>query len=950
MRRIAIATLVLVSAAALPRALGAEDGVQTRTLELANGMKVLIESDPGLDRSAAALSVNVGSMDNGQVQGIAHFLEHMLFLGTKTYPDPEEYSEYLAQNDGISNAYTAERETNYHFEVKNDAFEGALDRFSRFFIDPLMTDALSSREVNAVDSEHSKNMENEFWRTRQVYRSLLNTAHPHRGFTTGNAETLAGVKNEELRAFYEQHYSANLMELAIVSPFPVEQVEAWVREKFADVPNHEFPAPVVDVPLWDDSLRGHLVEVQSLQDVHELWVRFEMPESVFDWRSKPASILGGILGHEGRESLLQELKQEGLATSLSAGADRVARQGTFSLTLSLTPKGMAQLDTVLERIFGAINMLRALPEIPDYLITERQKMAEIELRFRERSNAMAEARWRASTMHLHPYDNLLPSIYLLPEPSQESLREVLDRLTPENAMVLVYAKDRETDQVEPYYDAGYRVTPLGAERVAKLQAARPAEGVALPPPNPFIPADFDLVEATHAAQPWHHEADYGEVWLRHDTLFEQPKAALEIVLYNDKNSASARDFVLGKLYAGAVQLAMNPYSYPLREAGVNLGISSERRGITLTAGGYSDKLPELTEFALPFLKELRIDETQFGVVKQQYEIGLANFPKQPPSGQAFELFRQLIREVHFTPAQQAEALAPLTYDDLRDYFGRVNDAIRVRAFVYGNMTEEDALRTTDTLVAGLAPSRLIPEAERYRGRVLKLAKGSDTVVRGAIDAQDSIALLLLQGEPVSREDRAALSIVTKVFPTGFYADLRTLQQTGYIVQSFGFEIEGLPFMFAMSQSSVVPTDSLRGRFVAHMAHFLDDLGEMSNEDFTANRDAAIADLAKKSNSFDEELARNTRLAYLYDGDFQDTEKQIAAVAALSRERWIELTRKFLGEDARAVSIQLDGRGERHRYQERTMAELRATAEGWHERGKPDVDQGGPGTEDGEDGK
>ncbi|MDF1729752.1 MAG: insulinase family protein, partial [Sulfitobacter sp.] len=605
----------------------------------------------------------------------------------------EDYKDYLAQNDGSSNAYTAEDETNYHFEVRNEAFEGALDRFSRFFIDPLMTDALSARELNAVDSEHSKNLENEFWRTRQVWRSLLNPEHPHCGFSTGNSTTLAGVRNAELRAFYEAKYSANLMNLAVVSPYPADQVEKWIREKFTEVPNRNLKPLAVDLPLQGENLRGKLVEVKSLTDVHQLWMRFELPEDSFDWRQKPGNILGGIIGHEGSESLLQELKKAGLATSLSAGPQRIGRQGFFSLTLTLTPEGMAQLDTVVERTFGMLNHLRSLPEIPEYLLKERQSMSEIGFRFRERDAGMAEARMRASMMHSYPYENLMSSIYLLPEPDQDSVRKVLGHLTPENVMVLVYAKDRETDQVEPHYHAGYKVTPLGAERLARFSAAKPATGVDVPATNPFIPSNFELVEAKHADQPWKYEAEYGDVWLRHDSLFHQPKVAMEVALFNDKNAASANDYVLGQLYASAVQLAMNPHSYPLNEAGVSVGISSERLGITLTAGGFSEKMPALANFVVPFLKEVRIDEAQFHVLKVQFAMALANYPKSSPLDQAFETFREAIREFHFTPGQQAEALDALTFADLQDYFSRVHDSIRVRAFVYGNMTEESVRQT-----------------------------------------------------------------------------------------------------------------------------------------------------------------------------------------------------------------------------------------------------------------
>ena len=909
------------------------DGVTTHTFQLDNGIKVLIETDPDADRSAAALSVNVGSMDNAGVEGLAHLLEHMLFLGTGKYPDPADYKDYLAQNDGQSNAYTAEDETNYHFQIRNEAFEGALDRFSRFFIDPLMTDALSTRELNAVDSEHSKNLENEFWRTRQVWRSLLNPDHPHCGFSTGNSKTLAGVKNAKLRAFYEAKYSANLMNLAVVSPYPAEQVEKWIRAKFEEVPNRNLTALTTDIPLQGEGLRGQLVEVKSLKDVHQLWMRFELPEASFDWRSKPSGILGGIIGHEGQESLLQNLKQAGLATSLSAGAQRIADQGFFSLTLTLTPEGMQQLDMVLERTFGMLNHLRSLPEIPQYLIDERQSMSQIGFNFRERDGAMAEVRMRASMMHTYPYENLLPAIYLMPEPDQNAVREVLKHLTPENVMVLVYSKDRETDQVEKHYRTEYRVTPLGEERIARFAAAKPGDGVGAPVANPFIPTNFDLVETKHAQSAWKLDADYGDVWLRHDVLFNQPKVAFEVTLYNDKNSVSARNFVLGNLYASAVQLAMNPFSYPLNEAGVSVGVSSERRGITLSAGGFSEKMPELAAFVVPFLKNVRIEEAQFQILKDQYSMGLANFPQSSPLDQAFEAFREVVREFHFTPAQQAEALAGLTFQDLEAYFAEVHQAVRLRGFVYGNMTEAGVKQTMDTLMAGIAPARIIPEEERYNGRVLKFGKDKDSILRRSVEAQDSVAMMLIQGESGGREGRAALAVLAKVFPPQFYGDLRTLQQTGYIVQAFAQEVEGLPFLFVFSQSSVVSSDSLRGRFVANMAHFLDDLDELSDEEFQANRESAVAKLAQKSTSFAAELARNSALVDVYDGDFQDREKQIAAIQGLSKERWIEWTRNYLTADARTISIQMDGRTERQRYQQRTIEELRQVGEGWHDRAK-----------------
>lgn len=70
-----------------------------------------------------------GSMsDPVELPGLAHFCEHMLFMGTQKYPCENEYNKYLSEHGGSSNAYTAADHTNYYFDVAPDAFAGALDR------------------------------------------------------------------------------------------------------------------------------------------------------------------------------------------------------------------------------------------------------------------------------------------------------------------------------------------------------------------------------------------------------------------------------------------------------------------------------------------------------------------------------------------------------------------------------------------------------------------------------------------------------------------------------------------------------------------------------------------------------------------------------------------------------------------------------------------------------
>ena len=201
------------------------DKSQSKTIVLDNELKVYLLSDPDFNVSAASLAVDVGSLENPDNRlGLAHFLEHMLFLGTEKFPDVDEYSSYLKNNGGFSNAYTTTDHTNYQFQVLPDALEGAIDRFAQFFIGPLFTEEYTAREVNAVNSEHQKNIMNDGRRSYRFSQLFAKEGHPEQKFSTGDIETLGDIDRTELLDFYDKHYSSNKMGLAILSTHSLDQL------------------------------------------------------------------------------------------------------------------------------------------------------------------------------------------------------------------------------------------------------------------------------------------------------------------------------------------------------------------------------------------------------------------------------------------------------------------------------------------------------------------------------------------------------------------------------------------------------------------------------------------------------------------------------------------------------------------------------------------------------
>ena len=184
---------------------------------LSNGLKVLLISDPETNKSSAALGVNIGYLvDKKDAQGLAHFCEHLLFMGSEKYPDENEYYDYLAKNGGDSNASTSKDRTIFYFDVSNEAFEGALDRFAQFFICPLFNEGSVEREIKAVDNEFSNNSNNDSWRFEQVKSNEINEKSPFNIFGDGNAKTLS-IPNirEKLLIFYKNYYTSEIMNLCI---------------------------------------------------------------------------------------------------------------------------------------------------------------------------------------------------------------------------------------------------------------------------------------------------------------------------------------------------------------------------------------------------------------------------------------------------------------------------------------------------------------------------------------------------------------------------------------------------------------------------------------------------------------------------------------------------------------------------------------------------------------
>ncbi|CAD7966435.1 unnamed protein product [Amoebophrya sp. A120] len=198
-------------------------------------------------KAACAVSVGVGQFsDPAEAQGIAHFCEHMLFMGSSKYPGENAHEQWLTQNGGYSNAFTECEQTTYYFECDNEGFEKACDMTSQFFIDPLFEKDAVEREIKAIESEFRLSQNSDQTRIDQVLAHLCTKGHVYNSFGWGNWKSLWETPLEEkknvyelVKKFYREEYLTSRISVCLVGCMPLDELERCLRNSFGQIPKRE---------------------------------------------------------------------------------------------------------------------------------------------------------------------------------------------------------------------------------------------------------------------------------------------------------------------------------------------------------------------------------------------------------------------------------------------------------------------------------------------------------------------------------------------------------------------------------------------------------------------------------------------------------------------------------------------------------------------------------------
>lgn len=886
-----------------------------KLITLPNKLDVLLISDPDINKSAAAMDVLVGSLaDPISHQGIAHFLEHVLFLGTTKYPDVDEYSRYLKNYQGMSNAYTDSENTNYFFEVNHDGFEGALDRFAQFFISPKFSEDFVARERDAVNSEHEKNIKSDSWRTQQLLRSLHKDGHPEQKFATGDKNTLAQTTRDQLIEFYGKYYSANLMKLAVMSDKSLDELETIIRKTFADVPNKNLSPIKYDSEVFAASDLPRIVTFIPIKDSNKLRLVFKTQSQDAYWKSKPYQLLGHILGYEGKGSLLSHLKEEHLATELAAGLNSSSYAGLFTVEINLTKKGFENYSRILEMFFAYIHMMKE-KGLPSYLYDERKIMADINYVYREPMEGGHVASHYANAMHDHPGDLIDKREFLFHKYSPEDYKIFLDAIDEKQMTVFLSSqaiKKESLDRTETYYQNHFHSAKVEPKLLQQLSNPETIAGFDLPAENPFIPHKLELASSEKKTVPQKlFDNENGKLWFQQDDQFHLPKAFGRIDLITPKTSENPKQVALSLLYFSALHESHNEWFYDLSLAGLSLNALRSDRGVSVDFSGYAENIPMLLAEGTKKLKEITISEDTFAALKDEIKRNIANASFDNAYNQAMYELRYLVNPSAFhrydiyDPDHKVDLISSVTLNEVKAYAKVLYAEVGIEAFVFGSMNAE-AVKNSVAKIHSILNAKPLPRNQYITTSQIKLKKGERLArVLNNKTNNNSFAMSVHFGER-NFQTNAAIRLGLSVLQNEFYTELRTKQQLGYVVHMAPDFYDKLLGVLFLVQSSEFDNNKVAKSVYKFFDHGLATLKQVSDEDFENIKRSVISELRDKEKNMSDKAALLFAEAYSYKETFNYKYQVSLAVEKLTKQDVISVfEHQFSDKERSSISVYLN---------------------------------------------
>eukprot|EP01134_Creolimax_fragrantissima_P007370 CFRG7370T1 len=941
--------------------------VQDESSEEDTDQAELLEEERYHHKAAVAVSVGVGSYcDPEDIPGLAHFLEHMLYMGTETYRTENALDSYLHRHGGDCNASTDVEMTVFQFNVQDGYLEKALAIFSRFFKEPLLLEDAILREAAAVDAEFELSRYNDNCRRRELLLHRANQDSPMSRFTWGSYNTLVEVPKEKnidvrgaLRDLCNKYYRPNLMKLTVISTDSLDNMQIMVEKHFNDLVPTKYARPNLAEMAGGDSNshaaftmdRLHkLVKIVPVERRRLLQLTFTMPSLNHKYKSKPASYIFELLGHEGPGSILSYLKRHSLGLAFEAGnsgtgIERNSAGDLAQIIIELTTRGEECVGTVIAVIFQYLRMLRKIG-IQKWIFEEQQAIYNMAYQFAEEVDPIELVEQLAYEMQFYPDKDILTGNNLVSVFEPEWIRKVLDWLTPNTMCVMITSKKfegLENLQQEPRFGTPHIVEDIPSEwmELCRKDVCDPDE-LYLPAPNEFLATDFSIRPRSQKEQKKSdpslyfaclikdltlpsliYEGDRSKLWFKQDEVFNLPRAYTYFSFTNQCMYRSPKNVMIIYMYILLLTYNSKEFGYGAEVAQLSYEFNMSEQGFTLKLAGFNHKLPVLFDHLVTTMTEFHVSEAAFADTRDLLIQEMSNdLIKPDKTSQESRLC--ILQRVRWSTSDKLKALESLKLSDVTHFLPEFMSTVHIQSLIQGNITEDESLSLFHLIMKRLECDKGLPSSLFPMERVLVIEPGT-WIYRipnnNPTDDNNSVENYYQIG-PETLRGRVMLELLEMILFEPCFDYLRTKRQLGYDVGCeyrnthgiLGFSIR------VLSRSRKYTVEHVAECMEEFLVYAADVIRTLDENDFQEHVDALQAENLRPDIGLQGEVDRNWKELMQHSDLFDRYLIEAEVLRTVSKAELLEWHMRYLlpSVNRKHLCIQVFGLSEGQKPQGKTV--------------------------------
>jgi secreted Zn-dependent insulinase-like peptidase len=749
---------------------------------LANGIKYVFVNDKSLQKSYVSVCVHAGSFQNPKkYDGLAHFLEHMLFMGSKKYPNENHYSERLNELGGYSNAYTDTMETVYYFNVFDDGLEEIIDIFSRFFIDPLFNADSVNREINAVDSEHNKNINSDSWRNHQFTLNLANADSPINTFICGNSQTLNKKDiREKVINFYNEFYTSNNISICVMSSKNTDELFNILDKTFGQIKANDKlnNKLIISKPSYNNNA-GKSFHLKSISNKYNVSYLYEIPTQEKHLLSKDFTVFDSILTEKSESSLYFHLKNLGYLTNIST---ETKFEGLFIITLRLTKEGYSNMQYCEHALFDKISQILQMDinAIAKYY----KQIFDISFDCLNKFDVESLCNMLAVNHFYYNTVNVFNGSFKIFEIKSTSEYVNLFRLYFTNNKLIKIIHSKEFDggsyhkyQIDQYYKFEFTELKLLFGNEMKLYD----NSIDYDTSNDFLNVEPSIVSNIDSFNVPTLIAE--KQWYGGCSEFGEPIVIMWMQLNNLKYYSSPKNYILTQISCSVLNFLINVILYkPLQLCNnINFEPAVSLSSININISALNDfskmqiLLEQLSNFIFNIDKHFKkIDERYTNNLIVSFKESYQNIKYLNPYEFANYMIKSNVIKTEYNYNELLEQINTIIYADIESYIKDLLEGSSLTTLTYGNIQ----VKNVSNLYSQF--SKLFFNSPHPFSAV-KQINNSLITHPNPNEKSHYISYYYNVGQ-FTPKDYSLMLLMTKILGEKFFDTLRTKNQLGYVVQ------------------------------------------------------------------------------------------------------------------------------------------------------------------------